>query len=177
LISLHLPGRPWDAVAIPATSIIPSGLAAPATQDTTDGCWLFPAGVDSSVSVVWTLPPSWLLDSDVNPHIRWWKTVSAAGTVNWELDWRLAPLGSVAGAYVGASAGTPVVADADTAELHAQTSWSIAAPTLGFGGLILATLTRQSAAAGDTYASDVKLLSADLHIKLACVGTRSEYAQ
>jgi hypothetical protein len=161
----------WQDLRSPASSLrLGAGGA-----DTVTGNLIFRSGQDDEVFDAFQMPHGFKPDV-VYPHVHWWKTTSAAGTVNWEARWVVADVGDVfddisAESYVALDVE---VADGDTARLHAVYGTSIDLTGYSDSCMILFALRRQSASSGDTYGADVHLLEIDLHYQISSLGSLTE---
>lgn len=176
LIETHTASR-WDDLKVPAASINPPGAASDPDRDATDGTWLFDGGSTEVLFFQVQIPHSWEIGTPLSPHIHWVKTTSAAGTVKWRMNYRVAPIGQVFSAWSADDDATLVVDDNDTAESHALSAFTdIAWAGTGVSTMFLIKLSRIGG--DDTYAADAKMLEFDIHIKSDFPGgSISEYSK
>lgn len=157
----------WDDRELPSVALNPVGFASPPAIDATDGLLLFQASQVNQIGLCAHIPHDWKVGTPIVPHIHWWKTSSAAGTVIWQLTYRFSLAGQTAGAYSGFVSGTETVSNANTEEHEAITSWGYVWVPSTYASIscnFIGTLQRYSSGAGaDTYAADAKLLKFDFH--------------
>jgi hypothetical protein len=161
----------WQDLREPATSIrLGAGGA-----DSDTGNLIFRHGQDDEVFANFQMPHGFKRDT-VYPHIHWYKTTSAAGTVNWEARWVIADVGGAFDDISGVSYTTLTeeISDGDTARLHAVYGTSIDLSSYSDSCMIILALRRQSSGGGDTYAADVHLLEIDIHHQVSNLGSLTE---
>jgi hypothetical protein len=135
---------------------------------------------DAAVEVVFfaaQMPHGWDSSVAIRPHVHWCKTTSAAGDVAWGLKWRSASIGQTfsdqAADYVLSS---PSVADEDTADHHALSSFEFPVIIGRPSHMFLFELARVADDESDTYAADAKFLEFDLHYLAGAAGTINEFS-
>ena len=166
----------WDDLVIPATLVNPVGSPSPPTIDENDGTLLFKNGVDNTTALIFQLPHSWRVGTDVSFHIHWAKTTSASGTVNWQMKYKWGNIGDVMGAYSILYGGIESIPNSDTAEKQALMSFPTATGLMSRTGKTLSSILnvwlQRTGTSGDTYGADARLISADLHIQKDGNGSR-----
>jgi hypothetical protein len=159
----------WQTIRITASSIrVGAGGA-----DTDTGNLIFRSGQDDIVFATFEMPHGFNPAVPVQPYIHWYKTTSAAGSVNWEMRWSIADIGDVFN-DITAEPWTPLdvdVADDDTALLRATNNTPIDLSANLDSCIVIMALQRQSSAAGDDYAADVQLVEIDVHVQVASLGS------
>ena len=119
------------------------------------------------------LPHAWREGSTLHPHVHWMKTTSAAGVVNWQLDYRWVKLGDVLDAsWTTLSSETPSVSDGDTQYQHALTSLGeiVLDGTEQISDMLVCKLSRV-APTGSSYTPDAALLEFDIHYEVDSFGS------
>lgn len=176
VIEVDLPQ--FTDLALPASLINPVGPVSPPVVDAADGTLLFRNGQTDTVTFIYQLPHGYREGSDIAFHVHWSKTTSAVGTVNWQYKYSWGEIGKVTPAFSVLASGVVQVADLDTAEVQAITRWTT---LVGSGhtvsSIIKVWLQRTSAAGGDTYAANARLISADLHYQQNTFGSIVEWAK
>lgn len=135
--------------------------------------WFFRdnAGVDA-MSFTIQMPHNWKVGTVIHPHIHWTPRSSAAGNVQWNLDYTWATYDAVTPATFPAITTTSVVATGPfTANQHLLTPLTIG--DVGINGtgkavstILIGRIWRDSSLAADTYAADAGGLSIDFHISI-----------
>jgi len=176
----------WDDLRFPATALNPPGAASDPDVEAATGLLLFAPGATELIYALAQMPHSWKEGSDISPHVHWTKTTSAAGTVAWQLKYKILPIGEVgpgewtdAGIVTSPVAGTP---DNDTAWEHLLSAWDDISMQDGVSNYSLSTcilfeLSRVGGNAGDTYAADARLLEFDVHYQLDSLGSEDEFVK
>ena len=167
----------WVDLVTPASAINPAGPVAPPIIDNTDGSLLFRNGQTDTVAFLLQIPHGYYPHSNINFHIHWSKVTSAVGTVKWQAQFAWANNGEIMPAFSVLADGAVVIADADTAGLIAVRAWDINGGSKVISSILKVWLQRTSAAGGDTYANNAKLLSADLHVRVDTIGSKSEWTK
>jgi len=128
------------------------------------GMYLFDAAADQGLGCTMELPHMWVPETQLEPHVHWIKTSSAAGDVLWQLKYRIASSGEVYSDEVTDTAYETYLEDDDTVGQHLVTSFDPIDMT-GFEltTIILATLYRLGTDEDDTYGADAGLLEFDFH--------------
>lgn len=169
----------WDDLRFPAHGISIFGIGDDPDWDSTNGLLLFAGAVtDERVFVVAQLPHGWKEGTVLKPHVHFYKTTSAAGTVHWKCEYKWAPIGEVVDAEFTelTATGTEVVANGDTASKHAINALGdIDASGRQISDHLIFKLTRMQST--DTYGSDVALLEFDIHYQVDTPGSRQEYTK
>jgi hypothetical protein len=169
----------WDDVVLPAVAVNPVGIASPMTviTDTSVTGWLgsLLAINTGTPTVVFSfqLPHTIQTGQDINFHIHWVKDDASdvTGTVVWEAKFRHLPLSGTATIWSNFSGGTLVIDPGDVRNKAGLTSWTLADSAYNFGisDIIQVTLQRNGGTSGDAV-----LLSGDLHVKKARLGSTTE---
>lgn len=167
----------WDDMKAPA-AILRAGAVAP-TLNTTYGWYEFAHNQDEYVFFQFQLPHDWALGTDLKPHVHWMKTTSAAGEVEWQLDYRWAKIGQVMdAAWTTLSDMTPDVDDNDTQYSHALTGLGTIATgsTVDISDMLICKLTRlgSSYSGASHYTAAAALLEFDIHYQRD-IGSVQEY--
>jgi len=166
----------WDDLRFPVTAINPPGAASDPDIDTTDGTLLFDASGTEIVFVQAQMPHAWQQNSVLAPHVHWCKTSSAAGTVSWQLAYKVAAVGDTFGAWSSADEAVLVVSDSDTEDKHALSSFTdIQLAVDGVSAMLLIKLSRVGGS--DTYGADAKLLEFDIHYRIDSRGSDTEFVK
>jgi hypothetical protein len=171
-------GTCWDDLRFPATAINPPGVAADPDIDTTFGTFLF--AVNEVIFLIAQMPHSWKEGSDIVPHVHWYKTTSADGDVNWQLDYRWAPIGEVFASSwttLNVQAPVPGTPDTDTANKHLLSSFgAVSASGKTLSDMLLMKLTRV-AATGTEYGADAGFFEFDIHFQSDSRGSAQEFVK
>lgn len=167
----------WDDLRFPVTAVNPPGQVSDPDVDVNSGLLLFASNATELIFIIAQMPHSWLLGSEVRPHVHWCKSTSAAGNVAWRLRYRLSPIGAVSTDWVDHGfANEPATADDNTAFQHIINAWEpIQMTDMTLSGIINFELTRVGANALDTYGADARLAEFDLHYQVDSRGSRQEY--
>ena len=119
----------WDDLRFPANGIDPVGLANPATRVT--DLTTYPGGLSFSGSAlnicagVAQMPHSWILGTDIHPHIHWTQTTGDTGAVDWKFYYRMiGNVGDAAGAWLGPFDSTLEVGTQGRADQHMLSSFA-----------------------------------------------------
>lgn len=164
----------WDDLRFPSADL-KSGTSGVPSWNNTYGLQEFDVG-DYLFATV-QLPHGWKEPSDMEPHIHWMKITSAAGNVNWQIEYRWIKIGEVMdGSWTTLSSETPYVSDGDTAWQHALTPLG----TMTVDGSeqisdMLQIKVSRVAAAGTEYGTRAALLEFDIHLQLDSHGSVKEY--
>jgi hypothetical protein len=162
----------WDDLRGPASGINPVGSPSAATPNTSDGSLTFAKG---NVAIAWfQLPHAWKVGSDIFIHIHWSKATSASGNVNWQMQYKWANIGSGMPAFSALTSGTHVISDANTADLHALTSWPAVAGTGKTISSMICVYISRTNNASDTYTGNANLYEIDIHYEVDSFGSREE---
>jgi hypothetical protein len=166
----------WDDLRAPASAINPAGSAAAATVNQEDGTLLFANGAVQTVALQFQLPHCYKEGSDIVLHCHWAKTTSAAGTVIWQTKYEWTNIGDTGAGFSSFVSGTEVVANANTANKHALTSWTaISGAGKTISSMLKVVIQRYSSGAGaDTYNAAASLWEVDVHFMLDSMGSRQE---
>ena len=125
------------------------------------------------------LPHAWREGSALYPHVHWAKTTSAAGVVNWQLDYRWVKLGEVLDAsWTTLASETPSVSDGNTQYQHALTSLGEITldGTEQISDMLICKLSR-IAPSGTDYAPAAVLLEFDIHYEVDSFGSEFLYTK
>lgn len=167
----------YEDLRFPANNLT-LGASAP-TVNTTYGWFEFqgsPTYGDSVFAIV-QLPHAWEEGTSLHPHVHWMKTTSAAGVVNWQLDYRWIEIGTTMDAsWTTLSNETPSVSDGDTQYQHALTSFTAIdmTGTEQISDILLCKLSRV-APSGTAYTPAAVLLEFDIHIEIDAFGSEQLY--
>lgn len=167
--------RFWDDLKAPATAINPPGAEADPDVSAENGLLLFDADATEICFIAMQMPHGWVQGSVIVPHVHWYKTTSAAGTVAWQLRYRYANPRAVLSAWSDPILATVTeVADGDTAEQHAIASFGDVQYTDGVISMMwIFELSRIGAS--DTYAADAALLEFDVHYQISQPGSCQQW--
>lgn len=174
-----LPYGRWDDLRAPTTGINPTGPASPPTVDPDDGSLRFAQNQDNLIAVTFQMSHSWKEGTTIYPHLHWVKPTSAAGTVAWQMRWRLAAPGEVFSAWTAWADLDAEVLDDDTAEKQAIDRLTGGLSMVGkvISTMLLFNVRRQSQGGGDTYPTYAKLLEVDLHYQMDALGSVSQFTK
>ena len=167
----------WDDLRAPATAL-KVGSTAPSSN--TDYGWLeFAHNANAFVFHHFQLPHSWKEGSAIRPHCHWMKTTSAAGEVEWKLEYRWMSLGEVMDtSWTAVSVKTPSVTDGDTAYQQALSSFgSIDCTGKQISDMLVMKLTRLGTGytGSNHYAAPAALLELDIHFQIDAFGSLQLY--
>lgn len=170
----------FDDLRTPATAINPPGNVNDPDIDTAIAGLLFDANTEEMVSIIVQLPHSYKEGTDLEPHVHWQKTTSAAGNVDWQIDYRWARINEVMdGSWTTLSSNTTVAGtpDDDTANKHLITALgSISGAGAQISDMLMIQLRRDANdATNDTYGADARLLEFDIHYEQDAPGSRQEF--
>lgn len=169
----------WDDLKSPSTSL-KAGSTAPSTN-TTFGWLEFAHNADAFVFVQVQLPHHWKEESNLSPHVHWAKTTSAAGEVEWQLDYRWMNIGEVMdGDWTTLSSMTPAVSDDDTQYKHALTPLgTITCESRQISDMLICKLTRlgSSYSGSSHYGAAAALIEFDIHYQIDSVGSELLYTK
>lgn len=163
----------WEDLRFPAVSLKPGGTA-PNWNDTTGQ---YEVAVGEYIWATIQLPHAWKVGTVLKPHVHWNKITSAAGNVNWQLDYKWWKIGEVIdAAYTTLSDESPDISDGDTAYQHALTSLGdiIPASDTEISDCLICKLSRV-AAAGTEYGADSGIIEFDIHYEIDSVGSQLEF--
>jgi len=167
----------WDDLRFPASAVRASGPVGIPSWDTTVPGWLFAGNSTEMVQFVCQLPHEWATGTELRPHVHWMKTTSAAGNVQWQLDYAWAEIGGVVTAFTPlttttAVAGTP---DTDTQNKHLISAFAaIDTSGKGLSDMLMMKLSRIGGS--DSYGSDVRMIECDFHHQRTMFGSFGEYS-
>lgn len=169
----------WDDLRAPATSL-KVGSTAP-SSNTTYGWLEFAHNADAFVFVQIQLPHAWREGSELSPHVHWCKTTSAAGEVEWQLEYRWFNLGEVMDSgWTTLSAMTPAVDDGDTQYQQALTSLgTISGEGHQISDMLICKLTRlgTSYSGSSHYGAPAALLEFDIHYQVDSFGSEELFTK
>ena len=119
------------------------------------------------------MPHSWLLGSDIYPHVHFTPVDANSGTVKWYLEYTFAEINA---AFPGTSTiATSAVAVAGVAWQHQLASFSAITPSSSQDGISAIFAGRLYRDPGqDTYASDAAFLGFDIHYQSDGLGSDAE---
>jgi hypothetical protein len=165
----------WDTITLPAHALqsgtdgLTNGAAVDDTESAFPGTILFVHDAEKLVCGVVQIPHDALMTGTLKPVVHWAKSTSAANAVLWEFSSRvLGAAGSTAGSWSSADNGTLAVSHADTAHVHALTTFTaLNISTLGPSSIIAFRLYRRTDDALDTYAASVRLFAVSFHYQKA----------
>lgn len=164
----------WDDLRAP----LKVGSSAPATN-TTYGWLEFAHNADNYVFTHIQLPHAWYSGTVLRPHVHWVKTTSAAGEVEWKLEYRWIGIGeTMDGSWTPLSSFTPSVSDADTAYHHAITPLGdISSAGKDISDMLILKLTRlgSSYTGANHYGAAAALLEFDIHYLINSFGSKLEF--
>lgn len=119
------------------------------------------------------MPHSWLLGTDIYPHVHFTPVNANSGTVKWYLEYTFAEIGAT---FAGTSTvATSAVAVAEVAWRHQLASFSAITPSSiqdGISAIFAGRLYRDPGQ--DTYASDAAFLGFDIHYQSDGLGSDAE---
>ena len=169
----------WDDLRSPASAINPAGSAVAATVDQEDGELLFANGAVQTIAIWFQMPHAWKEGSDIDLHVHWHKTSSAAGTVKWQAKWEWTNIGNTRAGFSSFVDGSEVVANSNTSGKHAMFSFPmISGVGKTVSSMICVVLQRFSNGTGaDTYAANAKLMEVDIHYQVDSFGSNTEYVK
>ena len=166
-----------DDLRFPAAGINPPGGASDPTRETTYGTLVFSASATNIIAIQAQLPHSYKEGTDLEPHVHWSKTTSAAGSVACEFKYRWASIGEVMdAAWTADTVYTPTVSDDNTAEKHALSAFATIDGTgRQISDMLIITVSRLGGLAADDYAAVARMLEVDIHYEVDSPGSRQEY--
>ena len=169
----------WDDLRAPATAL-KVGSTAPSAN--TDYGWLeFAHNANAFVFHLFQMPHSWKEGSPIKPHVHWMKTTSAAGNVEWKLEYRWIPIReTMDSSWTAISNETPAVSDGDTQYQHALTPFgSVDCTGKQVSDMILIKLTRLGTGytGSSHYTAPAALLELDIHYQIDSFGSIAEYSK
>ena len=167
----------YDDLRFPVTGINPPGAASDPTRETTYGTLTFSPSATNMIAIVAQLPHGYKQGTDLEAHVHWAKTTSAAGAVYWQLDYRWARIGeTMDGSWTTVSSTTPSVSDDNTAEQHAITAFTtIDGSAAQISDILVMQLSRIGGNAADTYGAAARLLEIDIHYRIDRPGSTQEF--
>lgn len=167
-------GEMWDDLRSPATGVNPSGTPSPPSIDANDGGLLFAnSPAVNIIAIMVQFPHTYKEGTNVEPHLHWTKTTSAAGTVGWEIRYSWANPDGVFPAFSSWIPYSSVgVSDANTADKHAIVKF----PTINGSDKLISSMMKVNIRRnGGTYAANAKLLEFDIHHRIDTSGSEQEY--
>ena len=164
----------WDDLRFPAAGINPPGAASDPTRDTSDGRLAFSPTADNLIAVQVQMPHAWLEGSSISPHIHWSPTTTHTGNVKWQLQYKIAEIGS---AFPGSwTTDTALQAASGVADTHQLVEFAdIPMTGLHLSCMLLMIISRLGADGADTYTGDAKLNEFDIHFQADALGSNEEY--
>lgn len=169
----------WDDISlVPATGVNPNGPDAPATV-IIDPAGYFGAlqfdAIGESAAVIFQLPHTYQLGTDIRPHIHIVRNDAADNTGDCEFtaNFRVVPLIGTAFAWTGMVAGDVTLQPADGANNSGIIEWTLLDATYSFNisYLVLMTIRRSGLAT-----KSLAMLSCDIHGRKAQFGSTTEGA-
>lgn len=168
-------GVKWDDLRSPASSINPVGQASPPTVDTTDGSLVF--SKDNVVAMWVQMPHTWKEGTTIHPHLHWMKTSAGVGVPDWQISYKIVPIGELAGTVVGPLSGAEAVSVGSDANRHGVYAF----PSIDMTGKRISTMIgivlRRANTGADTYAGTAKLLEFDIHYQVDTDGSRLPFTK
>lgn len=165
----------WRTLSFPANTMAARAGSPPSTE--INGFLLFSNGAANVLTGGFTLPADWAAGTSIYPHVSWQKPVAGAGTVEWDFDYEVVPVGDSVTLPVNGttiSSNTTTTTDDDTVNhLLVTNIGEIALGSVEIGTMLLWQLSRDYAT--DTYANGVRLLSLDIHYEANGFGARDKY--
>lgn len=168
----------WEDLVFPPSTL--NNAVGTPPDVASDGTLLFAANVTEEVFIQAQMPHKWLEGSEIEPHVHWAKTTSAAGGVVWKIDYDWKNVGET---YTGSLGTTLALSDTegftndDTAHKHSIYAADITDATKTVSSIMLIRLYRDHDDAGDTYGADVKLYQFDIHYMIDQPGSYGEYTK
>ncbi len=164
----------WDTITIPAHALqsgtdgLTNGAAVDDTESAFPGTILFVHDAEKLVCGVVQIPHDAVM-LNLKPVLHWAKSTTAANAVVWEFSARvLGATGSTAGSWGTADNGTLTVSHANTAHVHALTTFSaLDISALGPSSIIAFRLYRRTDDAGDTYGASARVFAVSFHYQKA----------
>lgn len=172
------PGYFWEDLQFPATAINPPGAASDPDWDSSNGGWLFDAGSTEVLYLIAQMSHTWVEGTDLEPHVHWEKSTSAAGNVRWQLRYEWARIDAVRTAIttINATALSTPQTDPNTADHHLITSLgTISGTDSQISDMLVMRIERTGAHGDDTYGADARLLEFDIHYQRDFLGSYREY--
>ena len=182
LSGLRLTDTSWDDLRFPAQGIKLGGGASDPDVESTTSMFLFDAAGTETIAGIAQLPHAWKEGTDLDPHVHWQKTTSAAGNVLWRMEYEVINVNDVAtmgyGSQVQSSTVNSLTPDDDTAHRALITDiGDITMTGKTFSCLVLWKVSRIGGDALDTYGGDARLLEFDFHYQLDSLGSEEEYSK
>ncbi len=133
--------------------------------------YAYPANADKWLHFTVEIPHSWLLESELRPHMHWAPSTGAGGNVVWGLEYSLAALGASFGT-------TTIITITDAAEGALEQHYAAfsAISMVGITELdtILAGRIYRDTGGADTYGSDAFGLDVGFHYQIDSLGSAEE---
>ena len=181
LTNVTYTGEYWDDTQVPALGIIPGatapGLISFRTNDLLKIYGFDGAGAADYAYFTIQLSHRYKDGTPLHPHVHWCRTGDPDDPGNTNVVWRLVySLGTPLGAF-GLSVTNTITNGVAVANWTHQISGfePITNETFGISGIMVGTITRVSADAGDTYTPDAGFLGFDLHFEVDAPGSREVY--
>lgn len=138
--------------------------------------WFFPPNVDSELHFQLQLPHGYKLESDMEPHVHWFKDDSNEGNVRWGLEF-------LAVAPGGVMSNTSIITAQDIAFGSNTVPYTHNITDMGvisgdgqyISSMIPMRLFREGSHVEDTYTGNAGLLEFDIHILHDTKGSRQEF--
>ncbi len=154
----------WQDISLDSQMASLAGVTVP-DVDSTNGTLLFASNQTEEVFYTVQMPHPYKFGTDLDLHIHWSKTTSAANDVSWKIDYECADVGEI---FTG-SLGTTLefvsdVGHDDTANKHASYEVTLSNPGFSsLSGTCLVRLYRDHDDGDDTYAADARFYDFDVH--------------
>ena len=160
----------WDDLRTPATNLKQGG-----ADPDTDGGLLFATGSTENTYAIMQMPHSWLVGTDIRPHVHWSKTTDASGDVVWQIRYRVWSPSNVAPSWssyidINERLGTLSSDQRQLLDLF---------PFIDMEGQSISCMLsfhirRKHDDADDDYAADAKLWEFDVHYQIDTPGSIEE---
>jgi hypothetical protein len=176
----------WDDIRVPISSIARLGFTDPDWEQfqddgaTSTGVYAlaFSKTVDQEVFFSIQVPHTWILGTNLNPHVHWSPSDTDTGSVTWKLEYTIANINGTFGntatlSVTDAADGTALkhqyadLGDIDMSSYTAATDVSI---------MLMCRLYRD-VSDGDDYDNDAFLLEVDFHFQSDSLGSLQEMSK
>ncbi len=133
--------------------------------------WAYPANADKWLHFSAEIPHTWLLESELRPHMHWAPSTGGSGNVIWGLEYTIAAVGASFG-----STTTMTVIDAAEGVVKQHYAAFSAISMVGITGLDVILLGRiyRDTGGSDTYGSDAFGLDIGFHHQDDAIGSAEE---
>ena len=133
--------------------------------------WAYPANADKWLHFSVELPHTWLLESELRPHMHWAPSTGGSGNVIWGLEYTIAALDASFGT-------TTIITVTDAAEGSLKDHYAAfsAISMVGITGLDAILLGRiyRDTGGSDTYGADAFGLDVGFHHQADSIGSAEE---